>query len=43
MEYYHPDGRLHMIEDYEADGKLRMLQRYYYRDILVPASQDTEH
>ena len=39
VEYYHPDGRLHMIEDYEADGKLRMLQRYYYRDILVPAEE----
>ena len=37
VEYYHPDGRLHAVEDYEADGSLTMLQRYYYRDILVPA------
>ena len=31
------DGRLHAVEDYEADGSLTMLQRYYYRDIQVPA------
>ena len=37
IEYYHADGRLHMIEDYDADGQLTMLQRYYYRDILIPA------
>lgn len=36
IEYYHADGRLHMIEDYDADGDLTMLQRYYYRDILIP-------
>ncbi len=43
VETYHADGRLHAVEDYEADGSLTMLQRYYYQDILVPASQDTEH
>lgn len=36
IEYYHLDGRPHMIENYDADGKLTMLQRYYYRDIRVP-------
>ena len=37
IEYYHADGMPHMIEDYSAEGKLTMLQRYYYRDIQVPA------
>lgn len=41
IEYYHADGRPHMIEDYDADGSLSMLQRYYYRDILVPAKEET--
>ena len=41
VEYFHGDGRPHMIEDYDADGKLTMLQRYYYQDILVPAKEET--
>ena len=41
VEYYHGDGRPHMIEDYDADGKLTMRQRYYYRDIQVPAKEVT--
>ena len=41
IEYYHADGRPHMIEDYDADGSLRMLQRYYYRDIQIPAKEET--
>ena len=40
VEYYHGDGRPHMIEDYDADGKLTMRQRYYYRDIQVPAKEE---
>ena len=40
VETYHADGRLHAVEDYEADGSLTMLQRYYYRDILVPAEEE---
>ena len=40
VEYFHGDGRPHMIEDYDADGKLTMLQRYYYQDILVPAKEE---
>lgn len=40
IEHYHADGRRHMIEDYSSDGSLRMLQRYYYRDIQVPAKEE---
>lgn len=41
VETYHADGRLHAVEDYEANGNLTMLQRYYYRDIRVPAEGGT--
>ena len=41
VEYFHGDGRPHKIEDYDADGKRTMLQRYYYKDILVPAKEET--
>ena len=40
IEYYHADGRPHMIEDYNSEGKLTMLQRYYYQDILIPAKEE---
>lgn len=39
IEHYHADGMPHMIEDYSPEGKLTMLQRYYYRDILIPADK----
>ena len=42
IEYYHADGRPHMVEDYDANGNLTMLQRYYYRDIRVPAEGGKE-
>jgi len=40
VEHYHPDGRLHMIVDYDSEGKISLLQRYTYRDIQVPAKEE---
>ena len=40
VEYYHGDGRPHMIEDYSPEGELSMRQRYYYRDIQIPAEEE---
>ena len=40
IEYYHADGRPHMIENYNSEGKLSTLQRYYYQDILIPAKEE---
>ena len=40
VEYYHADGRPHMVEDFDAEGRRTMLQRYYYQDILVPAKEE---
>lgn len=42
VEYYHPDGRLHMIEDYNSDGTLSMLQQYTYRNLRVPSEGGTK-
>lgn len=41
VEYHHEDGRMHMTEDYGDDGALLMYAMYYYRDIQVPAEEDT--
>jgi hypothetical protein len=30
-----------MIEDYSPEGELSMRQRYYYRDIQIPAKEET--
>ena len=40
IEYYYPDGRPSLIEDYNQDGSLSMVQRYYYRDIQVPKKEE---
>ena len=40
VEYYDGDGRPHMIEDYSPEGELSMRQRYYYRDIQIPAEEE---
>ena len=40
IEYYYPDGRPSLIEDYNEDGSLSMVQRYYYQDIQVPKKEE---
>ena len=40
IEYYHPDGRLHMTEYVSADGGSRTIERYIYQQIQVPAKEE---
>lgn len=40
IEYYHEDGRISLIEDYNEAGELGLYQQYYYRDIRVPLKEE---
>ena len=42
VEIYRTDGRIDTIVDYDAEDNVSMIQRYYYRDILVPAEGGNE-
>ena len=42
VEVYDTDGRVHSIVDYDSEDNISMIQRYYYRDILVPAEGGNE-